>query len=115
MIQRALKSSMLTATLLCFVGTVPAAGYLKIGDIKGESTAVGYEDWIDVLSMEWERPSPSHVITGGESELVLPDIIIRKRIDKSSPRKSSTLGKPSLAAAGATPWLKRRGAGRWAG
>jgi len=31
------------------------AGYLKIGDIKGESTDEGHKDWINLLSVSQRR------------------------------------------------------------
>lgn len=59
-----------------------AAGYLKIGDIKGESTDAAHAGWSDLSSMSWGiRCDPA---TGG-GELKVDPVTFTKWIDKSSP------------------------------
>jgi type VI secretion system secreted protein Hcp len=64
------------------------AGYLKIGDIKGESQADGHKEWIEILSFSQSVTKPG----GGNSarsrrrgDVVLEDISVVKEIDKATP------------------------------
>ncbi|MEJ2342441.1 MAG: type VI secretion system tube protein Hcp [Gemmatimonadales bacterium] len=60
-----------------------ASGYMKLGDIKGESQNVGHEDWIDVLSVDWgdADPAGSTSRVGGRRE-----VVIVRHVDKASPQ-----------------------------
>lgn len=65
------------------VQTVDAAGYLKIGDIKGESIDQAHEEWIEIESFSWGiRCEPS---SDGTVAPEVKPVIITKYIDKSSP------------------------------
>lgn len=54
-----------------------AAGYLKLGDVRGEATDARFRDWIALESIEFDRASVGH-------RRILP-ITITKRVDRSSP------------------------------
>ena len=66
-----------------------AAGYMKIGDIKGESTEASHKDWIVIESML----EGASVRVGSETgvgrervEIILPDLELVKSLDRSSPQ-----------------------------
>lgn len=62
--------------------------FLKIGDIKGESSDAGHKEEIDVLSWSWgmSQSGSTHVGGGGGSGKVnVQDLSFTKYIDKSSP------------------------------
>ena len=65
------------------------SGYLKIGDIKGESTESKHTDWIDIQSVQWGvGRAISSPAGGGSREASAPsisEITITKRVDASSP------------------------------
>lgn len=67
-----------------------AAGYLKIGDIKGESTDDGHKDWIelDSFSFGMSQPAPSHTGSGGAAagKVTFGDVVVVKELDKASPK-----------------------------
>jgi type VI secretion system secreted protein Hcp len=60
-----------------------ASGYMKFGDIKGESQDAGHEDWIDVLSVDWGEADPTGSTSrvGGRRE-----VVIVRHVDKASPQ-----------------------------
>ena len=101
--------------VLVLASTASAAGYLKIGDIKGESTDSGHKEWIDVLSVSGletvvaPRDAASGLPTGRRT---YEPVRIMKRIDKSTPllakRIASATPIPSmqLSFGGATYDLK---------
>jgi len=66
------------------------AGYLKIGDIKGESTDDGHKDWINVQSMSQSlsRPMASGISgsTRQRSSVTCGDVIVTKEMDASTPK-----------------------------
>lgn len=55
-------------------------GYMKISDIKGESTDKDHQDWIDVLSVDWGGSEPGSDRASGSGEVVLV-----RHFDKASP------------------------------
>jgi type VI secretion system secreted protein Hcp len=62
--------------------------FIKIGDVKGEARGKGHEEEIDVLSWSWgvQQSGSMHVGGGGGAGKVnVQDLVITKRIDKSSP------------------------------
>ncbi len=65
-------------------------GYLKIGDIKGESQAVDHEEEIDIHAIDWAILRPlSTGVTGStrtRASAEFKDLIVTKRIDKSTPK-----------------------------
>lgn len=77
--------------LCCFsVSTLNAAltGYLKVGDIKGESQAAGHEDDIDIHGVSWliERPLVEDGSTRSRGSGQFGDLVVSHRIDKSTPK-----------------------------
>lgn len=65
------------------------AGFIKIGDIKGECTDADHQDWIDLLSFSQSLHSPQSGATGvarRRGDVVLEDIHVSKLLDKSSPK-----------------------------
>ena len=80
---------LLVAVALLFLGTTSANahGFLKIGDIKGESTDEGHEEWIDVLSIDWgfQREQGRSGSSRAPGRLVFRDLTIHKESDSTSP------------------------------
>ncbi len=70
-----------------------AAGFLKIGDIKGESTDAEHEDEIDILSWSWgETNSGSHTGGGGGAGKVsMQDFHFVMEYNKASPKIMESL------------------------
>ena len=52
------------------------SGYLKIGDIKGESKDEGHKDWIDILSVDWDEGSSA----------AARQVVVTRTLDKASPK-----------------------------
>ena len=73
---------------LCCEISYAQKGFLKIGDIKGESTNRGYVDWIviDAFSNAIEQASQSSGATRRRASANFSDIAITKRTDKSTPK-----------------------------
>ena len=66
------------------------AGYIKIGDIKGESSEPNHKDWINLLSVSQgvsrSMPTGASGSTRQRSSATLGDIVIVKELDKSTPK-----------------------------
>ena len=81
----------LNMTLTAFVfllitSGVYGAGYLKIGDIKGESTDKGHEEWVEIISWSFGADRPIDPLTSrARGNITYEPIVIRKRIDKATP------------------------------
>lgn len=55
------KSIAIIIAFTLVAGSAQAAGYLKLGDIKGEATEASdpnHDKWIDVLSVSWGQSKP---------------------------------------------------------
>ena len=83
--------AMVLAGLLLGGSFLQAAGYLKIGDIKGEATDNDHKDWIIIESMSSPifRALQTDATTGHarhRGDAVLGDIVCTKELDKSSPK-----------------------------
>lgn len=103
-------------------GPAAAAGYLKLGDIKGESSDINHKDWIDVMSWSWsttrtgdpdrplvagripnagvEREMKESGEKGGTEDINIgvgefQEVAVSKSMDKSSPKllEAATKGK----------------------
>ncbi len=81
--------------VLFFVQTGSAQGnaYLKLGDIVGESTDAKHKDWIIIESYSHGLAKSSAQGTMGatgaarrRSSAVMEDLVITKKLDKSSPK-----------------------------
>jgi len=77
--------------LFILPGISAAGGYLKMGDIKGESTDAGHKDWIVIESVTMDTSRPQSATGGRHHE----PITVTKSIDKASPKlqEASTSGK----------------------
>ncbi len=70
----------------------PAAAFLKLGDIKGESTDEGFKDQIVIESFSFgvsTSVQPAGSLSGssrGRASASFQDIVVTKPVDKSSPR-----------------------------
>ena len=61
--------------------------FLKIGDIKGESTDDKHKDWIEVLSWSWgTSASTGKTRKGTAPQLCINDLTLSKYVDSSSPK-----------------------------
>jgi type VI secretion system secreted protein Hcp len=61
--------------------------YMRLGSIKGESTAVHYEDWIELTGIQFDASNliSTHVGGGmGSGKAVLNEFEIKKSLDSSS-------------------------------
>lgn len=74
--------------LFCVSVSFAQSGYLKIGDIKGESTERGHKDWIVIESVRQglEQQQAATGTTRRRGSVVLNDLIITKKLDKSTPK-----------------------------
>lgn len=64
--------------------------FIKYGDLKGEVTATGYTDWMEVNSLQWGvgRGISSGVGGGSKREATAPsisEIVVTKTMDAISP------------------------------
>ena len=67
------------------------AGYLKIGDIKGQAGDTDHKEWIELLSVGQIARRPMSTGSGGQasrqqSAVELPPIQVTKQLDKSTPK-----------------------------
>ena len=79
---------LLVVTVMVTFGAVDAGagGFMKMGEIKGESTAEGHEKWIDVLSIDWGFKREQNPAGGGRSgRLEFHDLVVVKAVDSTSP------------------------------
>jgi hypothetical protein len=61
------RVSIATALAMLAAPAIAGPAYLKLGDIKGESTDKGHKDQIEILSWSWGARSPA--ASGGEHEV----------------------------------------------
>jgi type VI secretion system secreted protein Hcp len=62
--------------------------FLKLGDIKGESTDDKHKDEIEVLAFNWTVTNPGSMATGsggGSGKATFSDFRFSKYVDKASP------------------------------
>ena len=61
--------------------------FLKIGDIKGESTDDKHKDWIEVLSWSWGTSTgTAKTRKGTVPAQCVQDLVLQKYVDSSSPQ-----------------------------
>jgi len=82
------RKMILTILLNLFIFSLVSAqrGYIKIGDIKGESTR-DHKDWIEVLSFHQGVNSEART-TGARmaaNRVNFADLVVTKKLDKTSP------------------------------
>jgi type VI secretion system secreted protein Hcp len=76
------------ALLTLGVGEAFAGGYLKVGDIKGESTDEAHQDWSDVLAWKWSMGRSQGSGGGssrGGSRIEFGELVVTKKVDAASP------------------------------
>ncbi|MEH6537710.1 MAG: type VI secretion system tube protein Hcp [Psychroserpens sp.] len=74
--------------LFCVGMSFAQSGFLKIGDIKGESTERAHKDWITIERFS-QGIAPQRATTGTSRRrgiAVFEDLIITKKLDKSTPK-----------------------------
>lgn len=67
---------------------MPADMFIKIDDIKGESTDDKHKDEIEVLSWNWgvtQSGTMHHGTGGGAGKVNVQDLTLTKHVDKASP------------------------------
>ena len=88
-----------TVIVACVAVDAGAGGYLKISDIKGESTDEAHQKWIDVLSVDWGFKRETDRAGGGRSgRLEFHDLVVVKAVDSTSPSLMLKCGAPFRAA-----------------
>ena len=85
-----LPKFLLTCIMLFLFAGISTAqkGYLKMGDIKGESTDREHKDWIIIESFN-QAMEKGQTMTGAtrrRSSVDFKDIVFSKMLDKSSPK-----------------------------
>jgi type VI secretion system secreted protein Hcp len=64
--------------------------FLKLGDIRGESTAAGHAGEIDVQAWSWGATNPATVATGSTGvstgKVSVADLTLQKALDAASPK-----------------------------
>lgn len=76
-----------------------AVGYLKIGDIKGESTDRDHKDWIIIESMSVDKDvnAPRDAASGlATGKRMHKPFVITKELDKSSPKLAEACAKGTV-------------------
>lgn len=82
------------AAVMLLTGTAQqaeAAAFVKLGDIKGESTDDGHKDWINLLSVSQTidrepRDNGASGSTRHRSSATFGDIVLVKEVDASTPK-----------------------------
>tara|TARA_R110002049_G_scaffold87533_1_gene221895 strand:- start:39488 stop:39772 length:285 start_codon:yes stop_codon:yes gene_type:complete len=81
--------------ILFFVGNALAqSGYLKIGDIKGESTERAHKDWIVIESFSQGLEQQQLAMTGStrrRTSVVFEDLVITKKTGQSNTKINGNL------------------------
>ena len=73
---------------LCCEISFAQKGFMKIGDIDGESTNRGYVDWIviDAFTNALEQSPQATGATRRRGSVEFADIMVTKKVDKSTPK-----------------------------
>lgn len=84
------EPSPVAADSLSAPASAPASGaFIKIGDIKGESTDNEHKEWINLLSVSHGISRPGGGATGStrqRASATFGDVVVVKELDKSSPK-----------------------------
>ncbi len=84
-----LFTSLLLAAIFFFTDSSAQGGYIKIGDIKGESVEAKHRDWIIIQSFSQGVSRQTSGATGAgraRSSATMQEFIVTKNIDMSSPK-----------------------------
>lgn len=94
------KNIFLTVLLMLFFVGISSAqkGFIKIGDIKGESTERNHKDWIDIESFNQSIQKQIATATGTARRRAAPiftNVVFTKRLDRATPKlmESCAIGK----------------------
>ena len=75
--------------IMCVGMSFAQKGFLKIGDIKGESTERAHKDWIIIESISQGLEQLPQVMTGSSRRrgtVTFNDLVITKPLDKATPK-----------------------------
>ena len=109
---------------ICSVGAVmlllgsaqqaDAAAYMKLGDIKGESTDQDHKDWINLLSMSHviEKTTSNTGTARQRGSTTFGDIVVVKEIDKSTPKLQESIAKGERLATAVIDFTRSDGEGQ---
>lgn len=91
-----LLKKVFAALAACLMLAMPAfaAGYLKLGDIKGESVAKGHENWIEISLVTEGAETAAASATGSaraSNRVTILPVVVTKEIDSATPQIRSTL------------------------
>ncbi|NNE58775.1 MAG: type VI secretion system tube protein Hcp [Hellea sp.] len=82
------KLLIISTAMLMMPGTAFGAGYMKLGDIKGEATDSAHKDWIIIESMSTGLSQPGGSATGQSrrrGSVVVEDMIVSRKVSAASP------------------------------
>ena len=103
-------AGLVAASMVSTTSAVSASDmFLKIGNIKGESTDDKHKDWIEVLSWSWgTSPNTGKTKRGTVAPQCINDLVLTKYVDSSSPEliMNAVLGQ---AAKDATLTMRKAG------
>ena len=78
--------------ILLVLAAAPARAddmFLQLGDVVGDATAKGYENWIEILSWSWGASNPTTVGAGtglSAGKVSVSDLSLMKVADSATPR-----------------------------
>jgi len=81
--RRAFGATAALAACLFLAGNSFAIGYVKLGEIKGESTDSAHQDWIDVLSWKMSEGNPK--LGQGCGNRPPGEFVFTKLVDSATP------------------------------
>lgn len=78
---------LITGLFICETGSAQA-GYIKLGDIKGESQDAKHKDWIEILSFSHgvSKPASATGASRRRGDVMMEDLVITKMLDKATPK-----------------------------
>ena len=106
---------------ICSVGAVmlllgsaqqaDAAAYMKLGDIKGESTDRDHKEWIDLLSMSHtiDRTNPNTGAARQRGSATFGDIVVVKELDSSTPKLQESIAQGTRLASAVIDFTRSAG------
>jgi type VI secretion system secreted protein Hcp len=93
---------------------VQAAGYLKLGDIKGEATDRDHKEWIIIESFSHALHQTDGGATGAtrrRASATVEDIVVSKSLDKSSPKLAETVANGKILPSAELHFVSHEGDG----
>src|SRR5580698_10529020 len=79
--------------------------FLKLEGIKGEASAKGYADEIEISSFSWGASNSAEAV-GEPTGLEVDDIVIKKSIDRDSPALLTNCASPQVIKSGLFTFVK---------